>query len=181
MIARLDENDKPKLSTKPGPALAELAQALRKDLWLGNVAKQEDRLTQLTLESTGDASLEAIWLRASQIIAASGDGKARLFRSGHSIDVVPTNVSKLRLVKHLSELSSTEAVLTLGDRGRWPGNDQELLSTPYSLSVDDVSGDSSTCWNLAPLGYRGPSATLFYLRALESTEGGLRLIDGALN
>lgn len=181
VIARLDENDKPKSSTKPGLALAELARSLRNDLWLGSVAKQEDRCGQLTLGSTGEVSPEAIWLRASQIIATNADGKVRLLRSGHSIDVVPISVCKLRLVEHLSELSNTEAVLTLGDRGRWPGNDQQLLSTPYSLSVDDVSGDPSTCWNLAPLGYRGPSATLFYLRALESTEGGLRLIDGAFN
>ena len=61
-------------------------------------------------------------------------------------------------------------MLIVGDRGRWPGNDYELLREPYSLGVDEVSVDPSTCWNLASPGQRGPSVTLEYLKALDLTE-----------
>ena len=51
------------------------------------------------------------------------------------------------------------------------GNDCDLLQTPFSLSVDEVSLDSTLCWNLAPAGYRGVQATLFYFRCMDATNG----------
>ena len=53
--------------------------------------------------------------------------------------------SKLNLVEACNTLSSqrgfSNASLCIGDRGQWPGNDFELLSTPFSLSVDEISND----------------------------------------
>jgi hypothetical protein len=46
-----------------------------------------------------------------------------------------------------------------------------LLSTPYSLSVDSVSADPATCWNLAPAGVKCFQATSFYLAGLEVSSG----------
>ena len=52
------------------------------------------------------------------------------------------------------------------------GNDCELLSHEYALSVDEVSMDSSTCWNLASPGIRGVDATLEYLAKLHVDKKG---------
>jgi hypothetical protein len=70
-------------------------------------------------------------------------------------------------VRALVGEAETTAVLCIGDRGRWPGNDFALLQEPYSLSVDEVSPDPNTCWNLAPPGHRGIQVTLDYLQSLE--------------
>ena len=61
--------------------------------------------------------------------------------------------------------------MTIGDLGKAPGNDFELLAEPFSLSVDQVSEASATCWNLAPIGCHGANALLGYLRAFEVRTG----------
>jgi hypothetical protein len=71
-------------------------------------------------------------------------------------------------------------ILTIGDRGRWPGNDFELLREPFALSVDEISVDPDTCWNLALPGQRGLAVTIDYLAALDVTSGGLRFKRNAL-
>ena len=66
-------------------------------------------------------------------------------------------------------------VLSVGDKGQWPGNDYELLNTPYSLSVDEVSADPDTCWNIAPAGHRGTQAVLDYLGWIHLGDSDFRL------
>jgi hypothetical protein len=70
---------------------------------------------------------------------------------------------------------SNAQVLCIGDRGCWSGNDFDLLREPFSLSVDEVSPDPTTCWNLAPAGHRGVQATLDYLGAMQVGDSGLHL------
>jgi len=96
----------------------------------------------------------------------------KILESSHSIDVVASNVSKLDLISAIEEKFEYHEYLTgpintvcIGDKGEWPGNDFELLSHPYSLSVDSVSPDPNTCWNLAPPGHRGVQATLDYFKS----------------
>ena len=87
--------------------------------------------------------------------------------SSHSIDIIPLDISKTAVVRFVSSLCERSgATLCIGDAGEYPGNDFELLSEPYSLSCDQVSADSLTCWNFAPSSLRGVEATLFYLRHL---------------
>lgn len=62
-------------------------------------------------------------------------------------------------------------ILSIGDKGQWPGNDFDLLANPFSLSVNEVSGDPTTCWNLAPAGHRGVQATLDYLGCFRTNQG----------
>jgi hypothetical protein len=92
-----------------------------------------------------------------------------LVRSTHSVDILRSGVSKVNLVskieKQLAESVCGE-VLRVGDLGRWPGNDYQLLAHEFGLSVDQVSLNPRTCWNLAPAGHRGTQATLDYLDAL---------------
>ena len=104
----------------------------------------------------------------------------RVTRSSHSIDILAPGVSKLNVISRVRELVGEAPLLTIGDRGRWPGNDYELLREPFSLTVDEVSVDRATCWNLARPGQRGPSVTLEYLRALDLVGKEHRLRSGAL-
>lgn len=86
--------------------------------------------------------------------------------SGHSIDIIPAEISKLNLI------DCGKMTLCIGDSGQYGGNDYELLSHEYSLSVNRTSMDFNSCWNLAPLGIVNSRATLFYLRCMEVVKKG---------
>ncbi len=92
----------------------------------------------------------------------------QLVSSGHSIDLLASGVSKRRVVHHLAESGaiSPSEIMVIGDRGRSPGNDAEMLSHRPSLSVDEVSDEASTCWRLTPAMLKGRVATLWYLGRL---------------
>ena len=92
------------------------------------------------------------------------------------MDVLAGGVSKRSLMHEIRRsLREDCKVLSIGDKGQWPGNDFELLDTPYSLSVDEVSADPESCWNLAPPGHRGVQALLDYLSWAELRDDKFRL------
>lgn len=126
------------------------------------------RPNQLSVRSSRSDVL-MLWEVVNDAVAQLSPLTLRVFRSGHSIDVIPNNVSKLHLLdsmqKHFA-LQTKPSILTIGDRGRWPGNDSEFLSNPNSLSVDETSTDAATCWNIAPPGKSGVDSTLEYLSLL---------------
>ncbi len=83
-------------------------------------------------------------------------------------------VSKLRVVDAIKQnIQENSEILNIGNRGRWPGNDAELLKEILSLSVDEVSYSPETCWNLCPAGIRGAQGTLYYLRRLKRKNGAM--------
>lgn len=99
------------------------------------------------------------------------NSKCQFVQSSHSIDIiVREKATKLNLVNVCSSKASNEHrsphCLCIGDLGQWPGNDFELLSTDFSLSVSEVSNSSDTCWYLAENGQIGIGATLFYINKL---------------
>ena len=107
---------------------------------------------------------------------------ASVVASSHSIDVLLRGQSKRDLIASLAKKFELQGpFLRLGDRGRWPGNDAELLDDPFGLSVDEVSQHAEHGWGLAPAGVKGVQATLFYLRRLTWTRRGgrLKLTPGA--
>jgi hypothetical protein len=85
------------------------------------------------------------------------------------VDVVAPSVSKRSVVRQIEkDIGDVELkCLCVGDRGRWPGNDSELLMEPYSISVDEVSSSLDTCWNLASPGLSNVDAFLELLRAVK--------------
>lgn len=181
IIASLQDDNAPAPSTNAGPALSAIAAALRNDVQLSTWCRQEDRHTQITLSPVNGVSPDAIWRRARELASRADASGLKMIRSGHSVDIVEAASSKLNLLEALRAIVGEEPLLTVGDRGAWPGNDLELLSTPYSLSVDEVSGETETCWALAPAGLRGASALQFYLQALEAVNGGVRFKEGAFD
>ncbi len=90
----------------------------------------------------------------------------KYFESGHSIDIIPKVNSKIKIIPHFNENPN---FLCVGDSGQINGNDYELLSHQFGISVKNVSPSISTCWNFAPVGTEGPSATLYYLNLIEVT------------
>lgn len=177
-IAALDVDLAPDGAGIVCDTLAPLAIALRAQPELADVADQTDRRFQITLEAKRVMPENRLWDLAHEVILMTGFQGVRITRSSHSIDIVAAGVSKLNVLERLRRDVGEAPLLTIGDRGRWPGNDYELLREPHALSVDETSVDPSTCWNLAARGQRGVAATLNYLRALKSDAGQLRF-DGA--
>jgi fructoselysine-6-P-deglycase FrlB-like protein/hydroxymethylpyrimidine pyrophosphatase-like HAD family hydrolase len=95
--------------------------------------------------------------------------KVRTSQSDHSIDIIANSVSKKCLLDFFTKDKSLTA-LCIGDSGDLHGNDYDLLNTEFGLSVDKTSYAFDTCWNLAPLGFTGPAATLYYLENLVMTK-----------
>ncbi|HEY5592595.1 MAG TPA: HAD-IIB family hydrolase [Paludibacter sp.] len=122
---------------------------------------------QLTIETSNASNWEIIKKMVQNIVMTSSDGELQLLESSHSIDVVVRKKSsKLNVVNKCIEMSGSENCLTIGDKGQWPGNDYELLSTTHSLSVDEVSAHPDSCWNLSSVGLKSTQATLSYLKRI---------------
>lgn len=178
-IAGLDDDNAPDGRDEVGDDLRALANALRTQPELAQATKQTDRARQITLESTRVMSETRLWELAHQVILMTGVRDLGVTRSSHSIDIVPKGVSKLNVVTRLQTEVGDAPLLTIGDRGCWPGNDYALLREPFSLGADEINVDPATCWNLALPGQRGPAATLEYLKALDAAGGALRFRPGS--
>ncbi len=164
-VADLCDDARPDSSAEPSEPIRGAAEVIAKHPVIGDVATCDPRRAQVSVQPKSAVSAELTWRVLQQIAQAHG---LRAVRSSHSIDLVLQDVSKRSLVDYVGGLIPKGThVLLIGDRGQWPGNDYDLLSGPYSLSVDEVSADPNTCWHLAPAGHRGVQATLHYLNALE--------------
>lgn len=177
-VAPLTDDARPDGEDAVGPSLAAVAEALRAAFPDAGLVKLTLRLPQITVEPGPDAHAEGVWNTVQHLIHASGGAGVAAVRSSHSMDVVAAGVTKRAVVERVRDLLPARAdapVLCIGDRGRWPGNDHALLSTPFALSVDEVSPDPETGWNLAAPGRRGADAALDYLARLAETPDGLRM------
>lgn len=166
-IGTLDNDAVPTNDQIPREELAAFSKILSDDPELSLVATIESRHTQITVVQNTPLPEERLWDLTNQHLKKLKDTQLIVVRSSHSIDVLAPGVSKLSLISAFHRTYNLKSpILTIGDRGRWPGNDHELLAEPYSLSADEVSTDPDTCWNLSPPGYRGIQATLFYCKKL---------------
>jgi hydroxymethylpyrimidine pyrophosphatase-like HAD family hydrolase len=96
----------------------------------------------------------------------------KFYASSHSMDIIPLEVSKNDVVDRVRLFLDDKnlEVLKIGDKGRLPGNDYELLSHGHSLSVDEVSMDFSSCWYFGDGQNRGIDTTLYYLNNISYFE-----------
>ena len=179
-ITSLDDDGAPNGARSVCDALQSLADALRCQPALSNCARQEDRPFQITLEATRAMPGKRLWDLAHEAILTSPVHDVTVMSSSHSVDIVAAGVSKLNVVRRLRETIGDEPILAIGDRGRWPGNDHELLSEPFALGVDEINVDPATCWHLGKPGQRGPTVTIEYLSALEIEDGRMKFIAEAL-
>ena len=177
IIAPLAEKDSP-LREAPTGTLSDVANAIEADRQLMAMVTCEPRRHQVSLTPRSGVSPGDVFLIANEIVQRAGAGEISLVCSSHAIDVLGPGVSKQAILARFRNdgpRRSHSSILCMGDRGRWPGNDQTLLSASCSLSVDEVSTDPRTCWNLAPPGHRGVQALCDYLRALMPSKGRFRV------
>lgn len=179
-IALLGDDSRPDRDGALVPALQGLADALAAQPELAECATLDVRPRQITLQARRATPEFRLWDLAHQVILAEGRDDVVVTRSSHSIDIVPRGVSKREVVTQVQKLGGEKPFLSIGDRGRWPGNDYDLLRSPFALSVDEVSVDPQTAWHLGPPGQRGVEVTVGYLQALQMTADGLRFTSQAL-
>ena len=151
--------------------------ALRSNARLLHISDVEERLKQITVMAKSPSYADECWNLLAHIVHLERPADIKLVRSSHSFDLLPIEVTKCAVIESLSTCEEGTDVLPIGDMGRWPGNDHELLSYPHSLSVDQVSPDHNTCWNLSSPGISGVQATLELLTRIKvSSRGIARLI-----
>jgi hypothetical protein len=172
-IASLDDNDRPDGTDCVHQALEPFAAILRTDRDLSRLARLTFRTPQITIEPNLKIHADRLWRLLQHLLFTLEVPGVVALRSSHSMDVLAPSVSKRAVVERVMNMVRAKtSVLCIGDRGLWPGNDFALLSNPYSLSVDEVSPDPATCWNLAEPGRRGMDATLDYLSRLQKKDRG---------
>ena len=179
-VSSLDDDGTPDGTSRATVSLQPLAEALRRQPELSECAHQEQRPFQITLEAKRIMPRGRLWELVRHVIMLTDSGDLSVTCSGHSIDIVAPGVSKLNAVRRLREAIGDAPILTIGDRGRWPGNDFELLCEPFALGVNEISADPETCWHLGEPGQRGPTVTFNYLSALKEDVGRVRFATGAL-
>jgi len=177
-IGSLGSEDHPDGAPQVCGALRPIADALTADPRFVTYAECTPRFAQLTIEPRSLAPTGIVADIVERVVRRAAADGVQIVHSSHSIDVLAPGVSKCALVHQVrSSIPNNDlAVLCIGDRGHWPGNDFALLGESYSLSVDQVSSDSETCWNLAPPGLKGVDSLLNYLQCLVAEPtGGVRL------
>lgn len=177
-VGKLSDDTLPDKDQKTAAPIQELAARIASSRRLGREAKSDVRPTQISFEPMKGVYPCTVLLKVGELIANPCSLPLKVYTSTHTVDAVPIEVSKrsvLAAAERLAvELGLEPKMLCIGDAGRWPGNDCELLSTPYSLSVDQVSTDERSCWNLSPPGVRGSQALHKYINQLSRTGAGLR-------
>lgn len=178
-IGLLDDDDVPPSVSPLDESLTPIEATLAAHCFITLHSRMEAKGRQITLETNSSHVMQDLWECVSGIVRHHADAGVQLVQSTHSIDVLAPGVSKQSLIVALAERIRLDerdpVVLCIGDRGRWPGNDFDLLAHSYALSVDESSADPTTCWNLAPPRSRHVDACLHYLRHFEMGDGAFRI------
>jgi hydroxymethylpyrimidine pyrophosphatase-like HAD family hydrolase len=144
------------------PSLSAIAAAL--NLHSKNNFQLDLRPLQLTITDLPLGLLDVF--RAITMELCSEYADVKVLSSDHSIDIVPKETSKNNILRsYLGE--GDLKFLCFGDSGGFAGNDYELLTAEFGISVLNVSSSFDTCWNFAPIGVNKVKALRYYLEALE--------------
>lgn len=175
-IGKLSEDNHPNKDLPTDPDLKKIDGIFKKDkLFLkylnSDVIGYDLRPKQISITFKRKIFKNSMKSRVIEALTENNLCNLKFLESSHSYDIITQNVSKkdiVSIVRTLAEQKgkSTE-VLCIGDKGKYPGNDFELLQTSIALSVDEVSNCCENCWNIAPEGYRGEQATLKYLHLIK--------------
>lgn len=169
LLALGEEDELMKWKKQPFDSeLKELEEELKLRLPAGCVDyKFEERSLQLSIEGEmTQMESQLVYETCREIIWDKQMKGIRVWRSSHSMDIVVYHaVSKLRVIE------DPEHTLCIGDYGTVEGNDYEMLTSKYSLSVDRVSKNTESSWNIAPSGLKGLDATLYYISRMKAREG----------
>jgi hypothetical protein len=173
LVARLDDDTQPNTDRDVVPSLQTAAAALKK------LANEELNLTvrpeQITIEARSPQDVTELWSGIVRCLEEAQVTGVKVVASTRSVDVIPVTTTKLALLAALDNVRPSSKVLCIGDRPCWPGNDAQLLSEEFSLSVDEVDGNPRSVWNLAPAGVLGAAALRYYLGRIVVGECSFRI------
>tara|TARA_R110002072_G_scaffold287464_4_gene453134 strand:- start:7079 stop:8980 length:1902 start_codon:yes stop_codon:yes gene_type:complete len=176
-IGLLQDNSLPDTNLKNIIALENINHILKSEKELE--IKCSLRPNQLSIEFNNQHNLTDVKETIIQLVKSSGQKNVEILESSHSVDIIPSEVSKTDILNPLKKILSSKQLptdlLCIGDRGKWPGNDFRLLDTPYSLSVFEVNNKKTTCWNIAPAGITHVDATLYYLNLIKFEHSRMKL------
>ncbi|WP_419802143.1 hypothetical protein [Mucilaginibacter sp.] len=135
---------------------------------------------QITVEIKKENEWKKVRTMIIDLILSQNLSGIQILESSHSMDIIDQNMtSKLNVISHceslIHQLKLAGACLCIGDKGQWPGNDYQLLTSTYSLSVDEVSSLSETGWNVAAPGIKNVKATIYYLSCLTYKPNGVTI------
>lgn len=156
----------------PGPEISRLEGIFRASRHFAGCTFRANR-NQIAI-SLPSLEEPIVSVRAATAIIEHASVPATVSCSSHSIDVIFGNARKTAVVEAVRRRAGAAPdapVLRVGDKGRWPGNDADLLDDPYGLSVDEVSPSTETCWGLSPRGILGVQAMLYYLSRINWKHG----------
>lgn len=173
-IGSLGDKLHPTPEQRPAGMMRTIAAAFKADLRLAHFAHCEFRSNQISVAPKGVTSIEQVWEVCHEIVSNVNVPGINVLRTSHSVDVLAPGVSKVKVIRHIENTfpdCAGKETLCIGDQGGWSCNDYDLLRQPLSLSVNQVSYDPMTCWNLAPSGHSGLQATLDYLSAIRPYKG----------
>jgi haloacid dehalogenase-like hydrolase len=127
---------------------------------------------QLVIAIDKKSNWDKVRLSIIQLVINMNIPGIQILESSHSMDIVDlSETNKLNIIdaclQEARERNLAENFLCAGDKGKWPGNDYLLLSSPYSLSVDEVSALTDSCWNLSPPGIKNIDSILYYISRLQ--------------
>jgi fructoselysine-6-P-deglycase FrlB-like protein len=159
------------------PELVEIQRQITSSRRLAKRVDLDPRNGQLSIVPKLGLRVDDLWNLVAELLGGAASSQFRVVRSCHSVDILAVNISKSAVAKQVCRLISaqTEEILRIGDQGRWPGNDHELLAKFPSLSVDEVSSNRCTCWNLAAPGQTGPNALRSYFGVMRIGKGAFRI------
>lgn len=150
------------------PILLEIQKELARDLVISKLSEIQLKGPQITLRTETHAEKMMVEKSVRTFLSRRYPHAARLVASSHTLDIVPIGATKLALIEFLRKnYVDKHDILAIGDRGDLGGNDFELLSTPFSLSVDEVSADLKSCWNFLPRGISHQRGTAIYLESFK--------------
>jgi len=179
-IALLSDKKRPNKGLSTNKELKRIVSEIEKDHLLSGNINIDVRPNQISITSKRGLSWQKTMDELMDLFALHSSNGVSLLHSSHSIDILAPSVSKIDVIKECTrtqrKCGKKINVLCIGDKGKWPGNDYELLSHKFSLSVNEVSARVSTCWNISEPGHRGPQATLDILESIERGEGEFKIM-----
>ncbi|MCP9749493.1 hypothetical protein [Ferruginibacter sp. HRS2-29] len=177
-IGNLSQIEIPNKNIKPDITLKRIFNRLIEEEFLYPITP-ELKPHQITIEICDKENWQKVRQSVIDFIISLNEQNIQVLESSHSMDVInQKNTNKLNIIKEcttlVNESKLARNILCIGDKGRWPGNDHQLLSTPHSLSVDEVSASKDSCWNLAEPSVKNILATQYYLSLMKKSSEGFR-------
>lgn len=178
-IAFLYDNEHPNKNIEQNSELKKINDILTRDQIFekyvdSKIIEYDPRPKQISVSVKKKIFKNSVKSRLINALIEGNLSDLKFLESSHSYDIIPSDVSKTDLMKYIQELAQQKGylseILCIGDKGRYPGNDYELLQNSVSLSVDEVSNNYENCWNIAPEGYCGVQATLKYIDCIKFHE-----------